>query len=279
MKNFIIRALTGILFVAVLIGALLSNIISIYAIIFALLCGCITYEFCGIINLREDVKVNSFICAVSGTYLFGAMFAFCSNATGSGIFIPYLLSIIYLMVCGLYAQRDHALNNWAYTMLSQMYIALPFSTLNILAFSTDIESGVTSFVSILPLAVFIFLWASDTGAYCIGSLFGKHRLFPSVSPKKSWEGSIGGALVAIAASQVLATYFPMLSHWEWFGFAMTVVVFGTWGDLVESLIKRQLGIKDSGRILPGHGGFLDRFDSSLLAIPASVIYIYTLQLL
>ena len=92
-------------------------------------------------------------------------------------------------------------------------------------------------------------------------------------------GSVGGGLVAVAASQIFACFEPSLDRWEWLGLALTVVIFGTWGDLVESLLKRQLQIKDSGNILPGHGGMLDRFDSSLLAIPASVIYLYTLTLL
>ena len=108
---------------------------------------------------------------------------------------------------------------------------------------------------------------------------GKHRLFERISPKKSWEGSVGGAIFAIAASCVLAQYFPFLSMVEWIGLAVTVVIFGTWGDLSESLLKRHLGIKDSGNILPGHGGMLDRFDSALLAIPAAVIYLHLLGLI
>ena len=105
----------------------------------------------------------------------------------------------------------------------------------------------------LPLSVFVFLWASDSGAYCFGSLFGRHKLFPRISPNKSWEGSVGGGLVAVAASQIFACFEPSLDRWEWLGLALTVVIFGTWGDLVESLLKRQLQIKDSGNILPGHG--------------------------
>jgi phosphatidate cytidylyltransferase len=129
------------------------------------------------------------------------------------------------------------------------------------------------------------LWSSDSGAYLFGSWLGKHRLFPRISPKKSWEGSIGGGLTALAASQIVATFVPfaesltpMLSRLLWAGLALLTVLVGTWGDLVESLFKRKLGIKDSGNILPGHGGMLDRFDSSLLAIPAAVIYIYTVML-
>lgn len=118
------------------------------------------------------------------------------------------------------------------------------------------------------------MWASDTGAYCVGSLIGKHPLFKRISPNKSWEGSVGGAVLAIGISMIFAHYDTSLySTLQWAGMALVVVVFGTWGDLVESLMKRQLGIKDSGNILPGHGGMLDRFDSSLIAIPAVALYL------
>ena len=118
------------------------------------------------------------------------------------------------------------------------------------------------------------MWASDTGAYCVGSLIGKHPLFKRISPNKSWEGSVGGAVLAIGISMIFAHYDTSLySALQWAGMALVVVVFGTWGDLVESLMKRQLGIKDSGNILPGHGGMLDRFDSSLIAIPAVALYL------
>ena len=126
---------------------------------------------------------------------------------------------------------------------------------------------------------FLLVWVNDTFAYLSGSLLGKHKLFPRISPKKSWEGSIGGGVFSIASSFVFAHYFSFLSVWEWAGLALVVVIFGTWGDLTESLMKRQLGIKDSGHILPGHGGMLDRFDSALLAIPAAVVYLYVLMLM
>jgi phosphatidate cytidylyltransferase len=133
----------------------------------------------------------------------------------------------------------------------------------------------------LPLSIFIFLWVNDSGAYCVGSLLGRHKLFPRISPGKSWEGSIGGAVFVLAAAYAISYFLDtdqMLAMPVWLGLGLVVVVFGTWGDLVESLFKRTLGIKDSGNILPGHGGMLDRFDSSLLAIPAAVIYLYTISL-
>jgi phosphatidate cytidylyltransferase len=165
-------------------------------------------------------------------------------------------------------------------MLPQFYIALPFSLLNVLAFNATSEGFVT-FNTLLPLSVFIFLWVNDSGAYCVGSLIGRHKLFPRISPGKSWEGSIGGAVFVLAAAFAISYFLDkeqMLTMPAWLGLGLVVVVFGTWGDLVESLFKRTLGIKDSGNILPGHGGMLDRFDSSLLAIPAAVVYLYTLSM-
>jgi len=182
-------------------------------------------------------------------------------------------------VAELYLKQEDPIQDWAYTMLSQMYIALPFSLLNVLAFNAT-TNGIVAFNTLLPLSVFVFLWANDSGAYCIGSLLGRHKLFPRISPGKSWEGSIGGAVVVLAVAFAISHFLDgsMLNTVEWLGLGLVVVVFGTWGDLVESLFKRTLGIKDSGNILPGHGGMLDRFDSSLLAIPAAVVYLYTLSL-
>lgn len=278
-KNLCIRTTTGIAFVAILVGGILWNNVS-FTLLFAAITGLSLWEFCQIVNRRTDVQVNAVICTVAGVYLFLAVSGFCSNLTPSGVFIPYLLSVVYLLVSELYLKSEHALNNWAYTMMSQMYVALPLATLNVLAFQPESTYSLgVAYSGLLPLSVFIFLWTNDTGAYCFGSLLGRHKLFPRISPNKSWEGSVGGGIVSVAASQVLACFEPGLSRWEWLGLSLVVVVFGTWGDLVESLLKRQLGIKDSGNILPGHGGMLDRFDSSLLAIPAAVIYIYTLTLL
>jgi phosphatidate cytidylyltransferase len=164
-------------------------------------------------------------------------------------------------------------------MLSQMYIALPFSLLNVLAF-TATNNGVVTFNTLLPLSSVVFLCVNDSGTNCVGSLHDKHKLFPRISPGKSWEGSVGGGVFVLAAAYAISYFMDdrMLTMPQWMGLGLVVVIFGTWGDLIESLFKRTLGVKDSGNILPGHGGMLDRFDSSLLAIPAAVIYLYTLSL-
>lgn len=282
MNNFIARTITGILFVATIVVCFLNPTAMIF--LFALVTGLTVWEFTGLVNDRPGVAVNRFISTVAGVYFFLAMAGTCSGFTSSTVFIPYLITIIYLLVAELYAKQEDPIHDWAYTMMSQMYVVLPFSLLNMLAFRAAPEG--IMYVYTLPLSVFVFLWVNDTGAYCCGSLFGKHKLFPRVSPGKSWEGSIGGGvfvLVAAALVWYLTDVYDMnptgMGMWEWMGLGLTVVVFGTWGDLVESLFKRTLGIKDSGNILPGHGGMLDRFDSSLLAIPAAVVYLFTITLL
>jgi phosphatidate cytidylyltransferase len=252
--------------------------------LFALVTGMTIWEFTGLVNEHQpSTTVNRMISTVAGVYFFLAMAGYNSGLTPATVFIPYLVSIIYLMIAELYLKQENPINDWAYTMFSQMYIALPFSLLNVLAFrSTGIDIQYTYLV---PLSVFVFLWINDTGAYICGSLLGKHKLFPRISPGKSWEGSIGGGLLVMAVA-VLVWYLTekydvndiQLNALEWAGLGLVIVIFGTWGDLTESLFKRTLGIKDSGHILPGHGGMLDRFDSSLMAIPAAVVYLYTLTL-
>ena len=276
-SNFVQRTITGILFVVILVGCILLTPIS-FGILFALISALSVYEFGQLMDKSEQVAINKKITSLAGAYLFLAVMAFCTGATDAQVFLPYLLLLLYLMITELYLKKENPLGNWAFTMLSQLYIALPFALLNILAFHNDVASSSVSYNPVLPLSVFVFIWLSDTGAYCVGSLIGKHRLFERISPKKSWEGSIGGGVFSIASSLVFAHYFPFLHLAEWMGLAFTVVVFGTWGDLTESLMKRQLGIKDSGNILPGHGGMLDRFDSALMAIPAAVIYLCAVRL-
>ena len=282
MNNFVARTITGILFVATIVICFLNPTAMIF--LFALVTGLTVWEFTGLVNDRPGVTVNRFISTVAGVYFFLAMAGTCSGFTSSTVFIPYLITIVYLLIAELYAKQEDPIHDWAYTMMSQMYVVLPFSLLNMLAFRAAPEG--IMYIYTLPLSVFVFLWVNDTGAYCCGSLFGKHKLFPRISPGKSWEGSVGGGVFVLAAAALvwyLTDSYDMnptcMDMWEWMGLGLVVVVFGTWGDLVESLFKRTLGIKDSGNILPGHGGMLDRFDSSLLAIPAAVVYLFSITLL
>ena len=280
MKNLITRSITGVIFVAAIVVCFMRPEAMI--LLFALVTGLTVWEYTGIVNGIENVCVNRFLATVAAVYFFLGMAGFCAGIVPSAVFIPYLLTVVYMFISELYTKAPNPINNWAYTMLSQMYIALPFAMVNVLAFR-GVGNGVV-YNYLAPLSIFVFLWTNDTGAYCSGSLFGKHKLFPRISPGKSWEGSIGGGIFVIIVAAIVG-YFanngetaPTLSIAGWIGLGLVVVFFGTWGDLVESLFKRTLGVKDSGNILPGHGGMLDRFDSSLMAIPAAVIYLYTIQL-
>lgn len=280
LNNLIVRTLTGIVFVAALVGGIVYSPIS-FGALFLLITVLSTWEFCNIVNQKDNVRVNPFITTVASVCLFSAFYVYASGMILSHIvFIPYLVTLIYLLVSELYVGRENALNTWAYTMMSQLYVALPFAMLCPLSFMpSPVSPTGMVYVWSFPLAVFLFLWCSDSGAYCVGSLLGRkipYRLFPSISPNKSWIGSIGGGILTVLVAILVSYYEPSLTMLQWIGFGLVVCIFGTWGDLVESQIKRQLGIKDSGNVLPGHGGMLDRFDSSLLAIPAALIYIYTL---
>ena len=277
MKNFIQRAITGVIFVAVLIGCIIGGPLP-FGILFCLISALATVEFCQLMNQQQGVHINRNICTLGSITLFLCFFFYGMNPAETNIFILYLAILIYLFISELYLKKENPINNWAYAMFSQLYVALPFALLNVLAFQTTPTETVSQYLFIFPLSIFIFNWMNDTGAYCTGVLFGKHPLFKRISPKKSWEGSIGGAVFCMAAAFALAHFFPIYSTGEWIGLSLTVVVFGTWGDLTESLMKRQLGIKDSGNILPGHGGILDRFDSAMLAIPAAVVYLFALSI-
>lgn len=277
-SNFLQRAITGVIFVAVLVGCILGGPIS-FTILFALISALTINEFGNIVNRMEHTHMNKPISILAGLFLF-LCFRYIGVVPGANeIFIPYLFLILYLFISELYKKQPNPLNNWAYAMMSQIYIALSFALLNVLAYHSSATESVSQYNPILPLSIFIFNWVNDTGAYCTGMLFGKHRLFERISPKKSWEGSIGGAVFSIIAAIVLAHFFTFLSTGVWIGLGLTVVVFGTWGDLTESLMKRTLGIKDSSNILPGHGGMLDRFDSTLMAVPAAVVYLYLVGLI
>ncbi len=287
-SNFVKRSITGALVVLTIVCGILVDPI-LYAVVFSIITGMTIWEFCEMLNINSHTRINNYICTVAGGYLFLATYCYHiypqTQALGEFIFVPYILTMVALLVSEVYCDSENTVNNLAYAMMSQLYVALPFASFNFLAYNTITPDGTIETVHIFQLAVFFFLWASDTGAYCFGSLYGKNRLFPSISPKKTWEGTLGGALVAFVVSQVLAIFFPIgvgnfnffHNHVTWGGLALFVVAFGTWGDLIESRIKRRLLIKDSGNILPGHGGMLDRFDSALLAFPIATAYLYTIN--
>ena len=279
MKNLIIRAITGILFIGIIIGAILYSKYTLLALLLVITTLTLT-EFYRLIEGSNSPKITLFVNILGGNYLTLSLYLYASDilpAFSKGIvFIPYLIYFLCCFIIQLYMKDKDPITRWSHSFMGQVYIALPIGLLSFLAFEPS--STFLFYNPWLLLSFFAFIWINDTGAFLVGSAIGKKRLFERISPKKSWEGSIGGGIVAIASSFVFACYFPIMTWAEWAGLALVVVIFGTWGDLTESLLKRQLQIKDSGSILPGHGGMLDRFDSSLMAIPAGVIYLYALTL-
>ena len=276
MNNLLQRTLSGAIFVALVAGSILWCPYA-FGGVFVLAAALAVREFHRLSN-RQDQEVNvpPAVGMAGAALLFACSYLYASGTLPGIIYAAYGVYVAAVMVAELYRKQAHPIHNWAYFLLGQVMVALPFALLNFILF-------VPGYRPLILLAVFVTIWVNDTGAYCAGSLLGRHKLFPRVSPGKTWEGSVGGGVFVLITAAVIGHLANqgdtphLLGIPQWMGLGLVVTVFGTWGDLVESLLKRTWGIKDSGKLLPGHGGMLDRFDSSLLAIPAAVIYLYTLN--
>lgn len=231
-------------------------------------------EFYRLIEKERGVAVNKALNVIGGVLLFFTFYAVVtSNSKISFIFAPYLAYLLVLFITELYKKRKDPILSLAYSLFGQTYIALPVALSVYLSF----QDGSYDYKYLL--AMFIFIWVNDSLAYLFGSLFGRKKLFERISPKKSWEGFIGGALSAVGVSIALGYYLTDNLSWFWVGFSIVVVIAGTFGDLFESLLKRTLGVKDSGKLLPGHGGALDRFDSMLFSLLALTLYVEIISVL
>jgi len=272
LKELHIRSIWGILFAIALVGAIILGYYT-FASVFLILSVFALREFYSLC-VQGGFSPQVYPGLFAGVSIFVLSF-FISDHSISYKAYSYLLPLIYAIpVYELFRNKKRPLANIALTVFGIAYVSIPFSLLNFFVFP-EFEGTDTYHYGLL-ISLFIFVWASDTGAYIIGVRFGRHRLFERISPKKSWEGLIGGVLTAIAAAWILTLVFPQYSFLFMGIIAIVVVISGTLGDLVESMIKRSIGVKDSGRFMPGHGGLLDRFDSILLASP--IIY-FMLQIL
>jgi len=270
MKNFTLRLLTGIVYVGTIVWGVVFGPYTFLALFIIITILCLR-EFYRLVNVYKETYINPYIHGICGAVLFLTTFLYISGITGRYIFSMYLLYIVGTLIYELYAKQKDPIARLAYIFLGQCYIALPFSILNLLVFP---DSGVNPPVYqwIWVIALLLFIWANDTGAYLIGVRYGKHRLWERISPKKSWEGFFGGLVFTVASAFIFARFHPQIAGYHWVALAVGVVILSTYGDLVESLIKRTSEVKDSGHSLPGHGGFLDRFDSLLLAVYAMLFY-------
>ena len=272
MRQLLIRTATGAAYVAVMVFCTVFCPWTLLALTL-LLAVLAVWEFARICCADGRHTMNRVVLTCSALVLPVAVFVSCRLPEVNVLLgVALYLSVLLLaFIVELYARHENPIGNLGLMALAQVYIVLPLSLLALLAFA-PLQAAGRPFWAV-PIALYVFLWLNDSGAYLIGSWLGRHKLFPRISPGKTWEGTVGGAVVAVGAAVVFAHVFPFMSLWRWMGLALVVVLFGTWGDLTESLIKRTLGLKDSGKLLPGHGGILDRIDSMLLAIPAAVVYL------
>jgi len=263
LKNLIERTLTGAIYVVVISGAIWFHPYSFLGL-FMVITGLALWEFFALTG-RKDA--HRYIEIAGGVYLFAVSFFYAAGDVAGYVYLPYLFFLLYMLVAGLYRVTSDPVHEWAMKLFAQFYIAGLLSLLNFIAFASG------TYACGCILLIFAFVWLNDTAAYLIGTSFGKHPLFPRVSPLKSWEGFAGGLSVVLLSALVMSYYIPdLFGGWQqWVILAAVIVVFGTWGDLIESLLKRTYGVKDSGKLLPGHGGLLDRIDSALLAAPAVYI--------
>jgi phosphatidate cytidylyltransferase len=270
MKNGHQRILTGFVYGSVTVGSILLGQYA-FLILFSVVLWLCLREFYGLINTQKGLNIRSEYHCLGGLVLFGSTFLSASGILGNFIFLSYLLYLIVTFIAELYKKHPDPIAHIAYIFMGHIYIALPLSLLNLPAFPGN---GIAvSYYPVFILSLFVFIWVNDSMAYATGMLLGKHRLFLRISPKKSWEGFFGGLIFTLLSSLVFAHFEQQIPFYHWIGISIAVVLLGTFGDLIESLMKRTLNIKDSGNALPGHGGFLDRFDSLLLAVYAFVFYI------
>lgn len=267
-NNLATRSLTAVFFIIVMVGSILlgQNVFSVLLFIITILS---LNEF---ISLSTNDKVQPALwpTLITGgiTYTFLAANAMgITEAKWLFVIIPF---IFLLFIIELWRNRKYPFSNIALSLAGVFYIALPFG---LLMYFFDPVTLIGPVHYGIVLGFLLILWLNDTGAYFIGSLFGKHKLFERISPGKTWEGSAGGALFALLTAWGLSFVFHRLDVVQWLILALITIIAGTLGDLVESMLKRSLGIKDSGNILPGHGGILDRFDAVLLSAPFVFVYL------
>lgn len=272
MNNFVKRTLTAIVFVAVLLGCTIWNQYSFSALFFVITILGI-WEF---YTLSEKGGSNpqKIVGTIIGAVLFAGNALVCMHTENGTTFLdPHFLVIIMpviflIFIIELYSKAADPFRNIAFTLMGILYVALPFSLLNYIATATEIYNYQLLF------GFFFILWCNDSGAYLVGSAIGKHKLFLRVSPGKTWEGSVGGAIASYGVAYLISGWYISISRIDWMVIATILIVIGTLGDLVKSIFKRSLNVKDSGTILPGHGGILDRFDSLIMSAPFVFTYLY-----
>lgn len=265
MNPVLTRSLSGIIYVAIIVSACLCGEYGVIAL-------CVLFAILGVIEFKHMYSSHQKSPMWLTIYDIIAVSSLAIPVLG---FLPALIFLLGRMIIMIYDSDNKAIDSYALDVMMYLYIGCPIAAMSMLGMHN----------SMVVLATFIMIWLNDTGAYCVGTLFGRHKMFPSVSPKKSWEGFFGGMFFCIAFGIVLG-----LTNWRlgviilpgklyfWIIASVIICIMSTYGDLFESRLKRFLNLKDSGHLIPGHGGILDRIDSMLMVMPA-VLIIYFLWII
>jgi phosphatidate cytidylyltransferase len=268
LKNLLKRTISGVIYLIIVIGSLFIGEYG-YGIVFALIGLLALIEF---FDLTEIPRFGRITIAglIVGVLLFIIAFLVTSRTIGYHYLMTAGIMPILLYILTLYTQDTHFTSGLSKVCLGILYVIIPLAIMNYLVFPAVNNYAYTHRI---VLGVLTLVWINDTGAYVTGSTFGKHKLFPAISPKKSWEGLIGGTLLTLLPSFWMNSIMGVLAVTDWIVLAAIVSVFGVYGDLTESIIKRNANRKDSGTLIPGHGGILDRIDSILFVMPVTVLYL------
>ncbi|MFD2743045.1 MULTISPECIES: phosphatidate cytidylyltransferase [Sphingobacterium] len=260
------RAITGAVFIAVLIGSALSGA-TFFTIFFSAIGVWCLYEFFGMVRQQQDVIPVTTVGILTAIFL-GAVLAMhhlqALPLRYAALLIPFI-GLIFIFP--LYRGNAKPFHDISYTLTGILYTSFPFFCFVALGFIRG------SYQAHIPLGFLYMLWSNDTGAYLVGRSIGRTKLFERISPNKTWEGFVGGVVLAMVVAALLSHFYTVLPLWQWLTMGFMIGTLGTLGDLVESMLKRTLGVKDSGNILPGHGGLLDRFDGLLIAAPLVWIFL------
>ncbi len=289
MKNLIIRTISGLAFIIIMIGSILWGVIP-YAIIIGFITAMMMNEYINISTGKKNLLQKA-LAIITGLMIFGLTLLVRLDYIATEYLLLIFVPLTFIFISALYVKefnthdfsesngvqtrRENGFECFPFLLSAILYIAAPMSLCNLVVL--DSSSGVPQYSGFTLLSMFIILWATDVGAYCLGSTFGQRygkRLFPAVSPKKSWIGFGGGLFCAILAA-ILLHFVKLLpiDMPQSVVLGIIICIFGVWGDLVESQFKRNFGVKDSGSIMPGHGGMLDRFDGALIAFPIAIAYL------
>jgi len=267
-KNLITRALSGTVYVALIVGSIYWGQLA-FAITFLAISILAFLEFLQMAKYQK-IRPEFSVAMVSAFIIYMSIASVSLNYAPSYILVINIPFLSLLAITELFRKKNRPLLNITYSFFALIYIILPLASLSyIYKFNTSIEEG---FPSIL-LGFFILIWVNDTAAYLFGITMGRNKLFEKISPKKTWEGFVGGALICLVVAFLYSVFVSELNYTHWIAIASIVVIFGTLGDLIESMIKRSMKVKDSGNIIPGHGGLLDRIDSILLSAPIVLTYL------